>query len=164
MELKYGLTRMTDSSAWTTPDPRYESVLSLQLTQPLLRGGGEHTRTGLFLDVAEEDRLLPRGELAEADVDRLRLAHDLCAAQMLMHGNGGQAAGLSPRSPYIRGMLPLPVPCGVYRRYLVLRRLPQRCHSRMSGLSGRGLLRMTRGESWGQPRKPDAIPVSRLRA
>lgn len=40
LELKYALTRSSDNSLFTAPDPRYESMLSLQLTQPLLRGGG----------------------------------------------------------------------------------------------------------------------------
>ncbi|KPK80741.1 MAG: hypothetical protein AMJ81_11450 [Phycisphaerae bacterium SM23_33] len=40
LELKYALTRTTDNSTFTMPQPQYESMLSLQLTQPLLRFGG----------------------------------------------------------------------------------------------------------------------------
>jgi outer membrane protein TolC len=38
--LSWSLTRMTDNSAFTQPEPRYESITSLELTQPLLRFAG----------------------------------------------------------------------------------------------------------------------------
>jgi outer membrane protein len=40
VELKWDMTRSWDDSAFTTLNPRYESTLTLALTQPLLRGGG----------------------------------------------------------------------------------------------------------------------------
>lgn len=40
LELKYALSRTTDNGVFTVSEPRYESQLSLELTQPLLRLGG----------------------------------------------------------------------------------------------------------------------------
>ena len=39
-ELSWSLTRQSDNSPFTMPDPRYESITTLQVTQPLLRRAG----------------------------------------------------------------------------------------------------------------------------
>ena len=39
-ELSWSLTRYSDNSPFTVPDPRYESITTLQVTQPLLRRAG----------------------------------------------------------------------------------------------------------------------------
>ena len=54
LELKYSLTRSTDDSAFTMPNPRWDSRLELQLTQPLLRFGGKEFNLAT-LEVARLD-------------------------------------------------------------------------------------------------------------